>query len=346
MTKKLTFSDIAKYTNFSKTTISRYFNNPDSLTLESRKKIEDALIALDYKENKVARSLANGKSEMIGIIIPDLFLHYYSQMLNCLINTYSKYNYKFLVFVENHDTNKESKYTKEMNYIKELMAYQIEGLIILSNTIDSKTLSELSIPIVSIEREDKYISSVNSDNYAGAFKATNLLIDNKCDILIHINVNVNKSAPAYDRIWAFQATCEEYHVPYDIDLSVKGASYHELLDVIREIFNKIESKYPDQKKGIFLANDTYANMFLNLIFQKYGTFPSTYEIVGFDNSPIASEAILPITTIGQQIDVIAKTAMDLLVQQMEEQKKRVPKPLGEPIHKQITPILIRRNTTE
>ena len=145
---------------------------------------------------------------------------------------------------------------------------------------------------------------------------------------------------------AFQATCEEYHVPYDIDLSVTGDSYHELLDAIREIFNKIESKYPDQKKGIFLANDTYANMFLNLIFQKYGTFPSTYEIVGFDNSPIANEAILPITTIGQQIDVIAKTAMDLLVQQMEEQKKRVPKPLGEPIHKQITPILIRRNTTE
>ena len=53
-------------------------------------------------------------------------------------------------------------------------------------------------------------------------------------------------------------------------------------------------------------------MFLNLIFQKYGTFPSTYEIVGFDNSPIANEAILPITTVGQQIDVIAKTAMDLL----------------------------------
>lgn len=188
------------------------------------------------------------------------------------------------------------------------------------------------------------ISFSNTLRYASNVQS--LVLKLKCDILIHINVNVNKSAPAYDRIRAFQATCEEYHVPYDIDLSVKGASYHELLDVIREIFNKIESKYPDQKKGIFLANDTYANMFLNLIFQKYGTFPSTYEIVGFDNSPIASEAILPITTIGQQIDVIAKTAMDLLVQQMEEQKKRVPKPLGEPIHKQITPILIRRNTTE
>ena len=141
-------------------------------------------------------------------------------------------------------------------------------------------------------------------------------------------------------------TIIRYHIPYDIDLSVEGDSYHEILNVIREIFNKIEAKYPNQKKGIFLANDTYANMFLNLIFQKYGTFPSTYEIVGFDNSPIASEAILPITTIGQQINVIAKTAMDLLIQQMENQKKRVPKPLGKPIHKQITPILIRRNTTE
>ena len=69
---------------------------------------------------------------------------------------------------------------------------------------------------------------------------------------------------------------------------------------------QIESKYPNQKKGIFLANDTYANMFLNLIFQKHGTFPSTYEIVGFDNSPIA------------------KTTMDLLVRQMDEQKTRAP----------------------
>ena len=46
------------------------------------------------------------------------------------------------------------------------------------------------------------------------------------------------------------------------------------------------------------------------------------------------------------MDVIAKTAMDLLVQQMDEQKKRAPKPLGEPIHKQIAPVLIRRHTTK
>ena len=67
--KKVTFADIAAYTNFSKTTISRYFNNPDSLTLENQQKIADALTALDYKENKVARILASGKTEFVGIIV-------------------------------------------------------------------------------------------------------------------------------------------------------------------------------------------------------------------------------------------------------------------------------------
>ena len=141
----------------------------------------------------------------------------------------------------------------------------------------------------------------------GSLQATSLLIRDKCDILIHINVNVEKTVPAYDRIRAFEETCKEYQVPYDIDLSVSGNSYQEILNVIRRIFTRIEERYPNQK-GIFLANDTYANMFLNLIFQKYGKLPPTYEIIGFDNSPIASESILPITTVGQQIDVIAQTA--------------------------------------
>ena len=80
--KNVTFSDIANYTNFSKTTISRYFNNPDSLTLENQQIISDALVRLGYHENKVARILANGKTEFIGIIIPDLYYHFYSEILD------------------------------------------------------------------------------------------------------------------------------------------------------------------------------------------------------------------------------------------------------------------------
>jgi len=271
--------------------------------------------------------------------VPNLYLHYYSEMLTQLLATYTDYHYKFLIFMSDKGA------AEEENYIDELLAYQIEGLIVLSHTLSSEKLASYHIPIVAIERESMHISSVTSDNYMGALQATSLLIRDKCDILIHINVDVPKYVPAYDRIRAFEDTCTEHNIPYELSLNVSGDSYNDLFSQMKVIFNNIDEKYPDKKKGVFLANDTYANMFLNLVIQKYGCLPDSYEIIGFDNSPIANEAIIPITTIGQQIDVIARTAMDLLVKQMENRKQRKPKPDLAPTHKKITPVLIRRETT-
>ena len=53
----------------------------------------------------------------------------------------------------------------------ELMSYKIEGLIVLSHTLSSRELSNLQIPVVAIEREDQFVSSVNTDNYLGAYEA-------------------------------------------------------------------------------------------------------------------------------------------------------------------------------
>lgn len=338
--KKVTFADIAKYTNFSKTTISRYFNNPDSLTLENQQIIAKALDELEYQENKLAKVLANGKSEFIGIIIPNLFLHYYSEILNQILSTYTEYNYKFLVFLGNDKKEIEEK------YIHELLAYKIEGLIVLSNTISSDELASFHVPIVTIEREANCVSSVCTDNYMGGVQATSLLIRNHCDVLIHINAIFPDSLPTYGRIQGFLDTCKEHNITHELIRRDYGNCYEQTYAQLKDIFKEIDEKYKGQKKGVFLSNDTYANIFLNLIFQKYGTLPEEYRLMGFDNSPIANEAIIPISTIGQQIERIVKTAMDVLVAQMEEMKKRNPSPLKEPVHKKITPILIRRDTTD
>lgn len=338
--KKVTFDDIAKYTNFSKTTISRYFNNPDSLTVKNQDIIAQALIDLNYQENKLAKVLANGKSEFVGIIIPNLYLHYYAEMLNQILATYKTFGYKFLIFVS---TNNEDT---ERQYIQELMAYKIEGMIILSHTISSKELSSYDIPIVAIEREDKYINSINTDNYMGAIQATSLLVKNNCDILFHINSNVSKDVPSYKRIQGFRDICEEQHIQNKIILKDLGHSYQEIYNCMSELFKYFEKEYPNQKKGLFMANDTHANCMLNIIFRENGCLPDKYRIIGFDDSPIAGQAIIPTSTVGQQIDKIAFEAMNLLVEQMNERKKRRPKPQTDLIHKYITPILIRRETTD
>ena len=338
--KNVTFDDIAKYTHFSKTTISRYFNNPDSLTLKNQQIIADALVALNYKENKVARILANGQTEFIGVIIPDLYLHYYSEVLNQLLNTYEAYGYKFLVFVGHEKKDIERK------YIQELLAYKIEGMIILSHTIPSRELASYQIPIVTIEREDRYVSSVNTDNYMGGVQAASLLMKNQCDVLIHINSGCTPELPAYGRIQGFLDVCRQQEIPHEFIIKELGNQHEENLKELAKTVSYLEQKYPGQKKGIFMPNDTHANVLLNILVRKYGCLPPDYRIIGFDNSPISREAVLPISTVGQQIDVIAREAMEILVAAMNERKKRRPAPPGEPVHKMIPPVLYRRETTD
>ena len=335
----VTFSDIARYTNFSKTTISRYFNRPDSLTPENQERIRQALIDLNYKENKVAKILAKGQTEFVGILVPNLYQHYFSEMLNQILLTYEEFGYKFLVFVGNENEEVEKR------YLEELMSYQIEGLIIMSHTIPSAELKELPCPIVSIEREDEYISSVNCDNYMGAIQATRLLVRHGCDVLIHVNSPTSENTPAFQRIQGFRDFCRENSIRHEIIVKNMGVTHSTVSPAMRRILTEIEERYPYERKGIFFSDDTRANEFLNLLVRQYGTLPDSYRIVGFDNSPIAETAVFPISTVGQQIDVIARTAVKLLVELIRQKKEHPQEPL-ESRHQVIMPVLYQRETTE
>ena len=337
--KNITFSDIAKYTGFSKTTISRYFNNPDSLTLENQQIIADALEKLNYKENKVARILANGKTEFIGVIIPNLYMHYYSEVLNQILKTYETFGYKFLVFTG------DDQETNERKYIQELLSYKIEGMIILSHTIPSRELASYNIPIVTIEREDQYVSSVNTDNYMGGVQATSLLAKIGADVLIHINPEFPSQIPSYGRIKGFTDICKEYKIPHELILTDTGHSYEETSQILKNLIDDIDIRYTGKTKGIFLPNDTFANIVLHHLIRRYGKLPDDYKLIGFDDSPVSREAIVPISTIGQQIDKIAAAAMEILYVQIKESHKRKPALSSEPVHQIIPPILIHRETT-
>ena len=72
---------------------------------------------MGYQENKLAKVLANGKSEFVGIIIPNLYLHIYSETLNRFYPSDTDYHYKFLVFVSSDNPELEQQ------YLDELMAY-------------------------------------------------------------------------------------------------------------------------------------------------------------------------------------------------------------------------------
>ncbi len=331
--KKVTFDDIARYTGFSKTTISRYFNKPETLTPKNQEIVAKALEELGYQENKVAQILAKGKTGYIGIIMPNLSLHYFSELLNQILHTYQNNGYKFLVFVS--DGNPDT----ERGYIQELLSYKVEGLLMMSHCLTSLELSRLDIPVVSIEREDHYISSVNCDNYMGAVQAVSALAQFDCDMYIHINVPTATDTPAYQRQLGFIDFCKERHLNYDVFIRDMGPTHDTIVPAMTEIFKSIEEKYPDKRLGIFCSDDTRTAALLNLIVRKYRYLPDRYKLIGFDNSPVCLDAVVSLSTVGQQIDRIAYEAASLLVQQIQHRTEK-------PVHKVITPVLIRRESTD
>lgn len=336
--KNVTFQDIANYTHFSKTTISRYFNNPDSLTAENQEKIAEALRVLNYKENKVARVLASGHTEFVGVLIPNMYNDFYTVVLERILHTYREYGYKFIVFEGADDE------VIERQYVEELLAYKIEGLIVLSHTIPSKELASYKLPIVGVEREDAYIHSVNTDNYMGGVQAAALLHKNNCDVLIHINPQVDPRVPGYQRVNGFVDICMEHNLPHKVISHKDPHDYSEMTRIIEGITEQIIAEYGSIRKGIFLSSDVAANQMLNYLIRKYGHLPEDFRLVGFDNSPISRQSVIPISTVGQQVDVIVSNVMDLLSSQINENKKRLPSLAKKPIHRIISPILIPRET--
>lgn len=106
-------------------------------------------------------------------------------------------------------------------------AAPIEGMIILSPTISSEELAACNIPIVGIEREDRKICSVSTDNYLGGVQAVSLLQKSCCDILIHVNSRVPETTPAFGRIRGFVDICKEHHLRYELILTDLGNTFKE-----------------------------------------------------------------------------------------------------------------------
>lgn len=187
--------------------------------------------------------MANGKTEFIGIITPDLYHHFYSEMLNRILSTYETFHYKYLVFIG--DKSEEI----ERQYIQELLAYKIEGMIILSHTIPSEEHSTLPIPIVTIEREDKFVCSVNTDNYMGGYQAAGLLARHRCDILIHVNSPSSELIPAHGRLLGFSDFCREHDIDHQIILKEFGHTHDSAKPMLEAILGKLERDYEGQKKA-------------------------------------------------------------------------------------------------
>ena len=303
---KVKITDIAERSGVSLTTVSRYFNHPELLSQETQDKIKAAIKELNYQQDNLARILVTGESNLVGVIFPHLHLSFYTELLNQLIKYGKEKGYNLIVYTSN-DSREE-----ELQLIQNLISYRIKGLILLSHLLSAEDIEKLPVPVISVERVGGNFKQINNDNFTGGKLAANLLVRNGCEVFIHINNDFREDWPSFKRILGF-----EYEVRY---LCYERVIEHDFTDTytlkaaesMNRLVQHIITKYAGKKIGVFCSNDDIASLFERQCIKNGIAIPNTIELVGYDNSPVSNYAVHSITSIDQNIPLMAQIAIQSL----------------------------------
>lgn len=139
---KVTIKEVAKEANVSTSTVSRVISDSPQISEKTKEKVREVITRLNYKPNAIARSLANKKTRIIGVVLPseaqDLFFNPFFLKAMQGMSSYAKKK-KYYITYAFSDNEKE-----EVNYIKDFITSNlIAGICLLRLRTDDKSIEYL-----------------------------------------------------------------------------------------------------------------------------------------------------------------------------------------------------------
>jgi LacI family transcriptional regulator, sucrose operon repressor len=299
--------DVAKLAGVSPTTVSRVLNNRGYISNETREKVQNAMNELNYFPNDVARSLFNKRSNLIGLILPTTSNPFFGELTFHLENICASLGYKVLL------CNSLNQIDKEEKYLEMLLRNQVDGIIVGTHNRGILDYHKQGLAVVAIDRYlSETIPVVSSDNYQGGKIAADLLISEGCKFIVLIDGVGELETPARLRRKAYVDVMEKHgRIPtiYEIPEVFDRKSQ-------QEVITKIFKECPEVD-GVFATNDLFASSFINEALRQGKNVPGQVKVVGYDGTETVQTLMPDLTTIKQPIDLIAKTAIEILMKEME-----------------------------
>src|SRR5690625_3164734 len=295
-------NDVAKHAGVSPTTVSRVLNNRGYISEKTRKKVYDAINAINYFPNEMARTLTTKQSNIIGLIFPTIINPFFAELVFHIEMQCETLGYKvFLCNSLNHQD-------KEKKYLDMLISNQVDGIIVGSHNRGVFEKVVTNLPIVAL---DQSISAsapiISSDNYNGGKMATEHLIKKGCKKIIHISGPSNLNTPTHLRTIAYKDMMNNYSL--DPIIYETHQTFNSKLndDMITQMFEEV----PDVE-GIFASDDVIASKCYYKALNLGKKIPEDIKIVGYDGTETARNFFPQLTTIKQPISKMAERAVNLL----------------------------------
>src|SRR4051812_49357395 len=183
----VTIKDIAKELGVSASTVSRALKGSFEINWKTRQRVQECAEKMHYRPDPIALSLKENRSKSIGVIVPEIANHFFSQAINGIDEMAYKSGYHVVIF-QSHES-----YEREVANTQHLVSRRVDGLLVsLSNETNDighfRQLQEKGMPIVFFDRVSSAIEThkVVANNLAGAYQATLHLIQAGCRCIAHL----------------------------------------------------------------------------------------------------------------------------------------------------------------
>ena len=316
---KYTMRDVARLAGVSTSTVSGVINDTVMVSPERKARVLAALAALDYHPDAIARSLKTGRSNAVGVVVPDITNAFYPEVIRGIEEAAQAAGYSVLLC----DSN-ESNVVEE-RHLAALFARRVDG-VLLACCADSRAIELISrrhLPAVFIDRVPltTVVNSVCSDNVRAGQLATEHLISLGHERIGMLAGHLGLS-PHRDRLEGFRKAMQEAHLPILDEYLISG-------DV------QIENGLQDGRRLLALAAPPTAIMasnnklllgVLQAVNEKGISIPDDLSVLGFDDYSWNQHFSPTLTAVAQLTHEIGRRSFELLMQLILCSSERIPSP--------------------
>lgn len=316
--KDITLKQIAETLGISITTVSKALKNYPDVSAKTRKAVLDLANSLQYTPNSFAVNLRTKESRTIGLIIPEVVHHFFSNVINGIIAEAEKNGYLVIILQSNESLELEKK------QVELLMNKRVDGIIMsLSNESNDddhiKELIKREIPFVMFDKISKLVncSKVIINDQKAAYNAVAHLINKGCKKIAHIRGPVNPQN-AIDRFLGYKKALEKHDIVYNSKLvyTCEKVTFEE-----GKLFAEQIIKEHRDVDGVFVITDLVAVGALDYFNEIGVKVPNQIKVIGFSNW-FMSQVITPkLSTVDQPSYEMGVQSFCLLLEEMNCKKE-------------------------
>ena len=306
----VTIKDVARQAGVSVASVSRALNGHDSVTAETRERIELIARELRYRPHAAARSLITRRTDTIGAVLPDLYGEFFSELIRGMDVAARRSNLHLLVS-SSHGS------AEETGLALRTLQGRVDGLLVMSPHADAPLLAENLPDLVPTVLMNTRVSgdsypALSIDNYAGAYAMVRHLAGRGFRRIALI-AGPEQNFDAQERRRGYAQALADL-----LPASAAQVFAGDFTETAGYAAGQAVAAAAQRPEAIFAANDSMALGCLSALAETGVRVPQDIALVGFDDIPMARYASPPLTTVRVRIAELGERAMARLIALIEQ----------------------------